>query len=560
MKKIKTSALKWVVENSKSIFIMLAFIIVVSVMLSLCGVALALVSKNVIDAATSQTNKSFLEESLKLFAVVAAQIVLQSISSNLLIRANGKLIIKFKTLIFSTLLKKDWQSISAYHSGDLLNRINSDVSVIATAVTNILPSFLSLVTKLIAGFYLLFRLDSTFSLIVLVCGPIIVLAAKIYSKKMKKYHKLVQSADGKTSSFMQESMQNMLMIKAFGSEKYISENASSLQNESYKIKIKRNTISIFANMGLYLIFSASYYIALAWGAYRLKTGVITFGTMTAFLQLINQVQTPFMSMSSLLPQFYGMLASAERLIELETLPDEPTALQNVDVSDVYRKMNGIRIHNISFAWENEKDKIFQNAEYFIKKGDFVAVAGTSGVGKSTLIKLILGIITPTSGELYAETENAKYTLNKSTRGLFAYVPQGNMILSGTIKDNIRFSNTDATDEEVLKAAEIADMNGFVSRFPDGYDTIVGERGTGLSEGQVQRIAIARAVLYNAPILLLDESTSALDEKTEKNVLKNLRAMKNKTCIIISHKKAAIEAADKVITIVDGKIKETEVNG
>lgn len=558
MKKIKTSALKWVVKNSKSIFAMLAIIIVVSVMLSLCGVILALVSKNVIDAATGQSDGSFLNESMKLFAVVAAQIALQAASSNLLIRANGTLLIRLKTLVFSTLLEKDWQSVSAYHSGDLLNRINSDINIIVTAVTNILPSFLSLITKLVAGFYLLFRLDSTFSIIVLVCGPIIVFAARIYSKKMKKYHKMVQAADGKTSSFMQESIQNMLMIKAFESEKYISDSAGKLQTESYRIKIKRNTISIFANMGLYLIFSASYYIALAWGAYRLKTGVITFGTMTAFLQLINQVQTPFMGMSTLLPQFYGMLASAERLIELEDLPDETESAVNADVKHIYENMQGIQIKNVCFAWENEKENILQNADYYIKKGEFVAIAGTSGVGKSTLIKLILGIIKPSDGEIYVEADNKKYTLDKSMRGLFAYVPQGNMILSGTIKDNIRFSNADASDEDVLNAARAADMDGFVSQLPNGYDTVVGERGTGLSEGQVQRIAIARAILYNAPILLLDECTSALDENTEKNVLENLKAMKNRTCIIISHKKAAIKAADKVITLVDGKIEE--ING
>ena len=221
-------------------------------------------------------------------------------------------------------------------------------------------------------------------------------------------------------------------------------------------------------------------------------------------------------------------------------------------------MQGIQIKNVCFAWENEKENILQNADYYIKKGEFVAIAGTSGVGKSTLIKLILGIIKPSDGEIYVEADNKKYTLDKSMRGLFAYVPQGNMILSGTIKDNIRFSNADASDEDVLNAARAADMDGFVSRLPNGYDTVVGERGTGLSEGQVQRIAIARAILYNAPILLLDECTSALDENTEKNVLENLKAMKNRTCIIISHKKAAIKAADKVITLVDGKIEE--ING
>lgn len=549
--KINKNSLKWVVKNSYTAYVRLALITLCSVALAICGVNLALASRGVIDTATGQAQGSLLEKSLELCAVVICQLILSAVGSNLNVRASGRLTISLRDKIFRGLLEKDWQAVSAYHSGELLNRINNDVNVIVTGVINILPSFLSLVTKLTAGFWVLFKLDATFSFIILIIGPVVLILARVYSKKMKYFHKKCQECDGKTASFMQESIQNILMIKSFGSEKYMVNRASQLQEVGYKTKIKRNTISIFAHIGLFIVFSAGYYIALAWGAYKLSKGLITFGTMTAFLQLINQVQTPFMGISSLLPQFYSMLASAERIMELEELENE-TGGEKQDCARLYDKTESIVIDKISFAYD--KEKIFDNASFEIKKGEFAAIAGTSGVGKSTLMKLILGIISPESGEIYIKCKKGeKYKADKSVRGLFAYVPQGNMILSGTIRDNIKFAMHEAEEEKIIACAKAAEIWDFISEQPEGLDTVVGERGLGLSEGQVQRIAIARALLYDAPVLLLDEATSALDERTEARVLENIRKISGKTCIIISHKQAAIDMADEVIDVKNGKI-------
>ena len=549
MKKLKKNALKWIAENIKTAYLKLVLVIVASVVISLLGVRLALSSKDVIDVATGAARGSFAKESIKLFSIVVLQLIVMAISSNIKARLSGGLTVHLKQRIFSKLLKKDWQSISAHHSGELLNRINSDVAVVVNGVTAILPNIFSLVTKLVSAFWAMFLLDRTFAFIAIAIGPPVIFAATLYSKKMKSLHKRTQEADGKTSAFMQESLQNMLMIKSFGSEEFISKKSGFLQNIAYKLKIKRNTISIFASSGLFLVFSAAYYAALAWGAYRLSAGIITVGTMTAFLQLINQVQTPFMGLSGVMPQFYSMIASAERIMETEQLPDE----QERNAGTIpERSFEGIRAEKLCFNYD-DGETVINEADFEIEKGQFIAVTGESGAGKSTLIKLLLGIVSPTNGKVSIVTADKEYLADKNTRNLFAYVPQGNMILSGTIRDNIRFSKMDATDEEIEKCARLADIWELICQAENGLDTVLGERGAGLSEGQVQRLAIARALIYDAPILLLDEATSALDSETEKIILQNIKNMTDKTCIIISHKKSALDFCDKQLHITNGKI-------
>ena len=555
-KKQNKNTLRWIVRVSKPIIPLLVLITVLSVVLACFGTLLAFVSKEVIDVATKQAEGSLKEQIITLSVVIGMQIFLQAVISALNVRASGRLLIGLKNHIFSSILKKDWQTISTYHSGELLNRINNDTNVIMQAVINIIPSLLSLVARISVSFGYLFVIDPSFALLMLIVGPTILICARVYSKKMKLYHKKYQDANGKTISFMQESIQNLLMVKSFCSEKYMTKKADELQNIGYRINLKRNKISIIANTGLFIIFYASYYLALAWGAYRLSAGAITFGTMTAFLQLINQIQSPFMNLSGLLPQYYAMIASSERLIEIEKLTDEPEVAGNIDTETLYSDLEYICAKNISFSYDG--DEIFKNASVSLEKGKFIAIAGSSGIGKSTLLKLFLGIIKPTDGQIVFKTKSgSQYVADKSMRRLFSYVPQGNMILSGTIRDNIVFAEKSASDEEIIKCAKLAEIWDFIDSLDDGLDTIIGERGLGLSEGQVQRIAIARALLCDSRILLLDESTSALDEKTEAAVLKNLKSLKNITCIIISHRPAALEICDKTLYISDKSFSLSE---
>ncbi len=270
------------------------------------------------------------------------------------------------------------------------------------------------------------------------------------------------------------------------------------------------------------------------------------------LQLVNQIQAPFAQLSSIMPQYFAVIASAERLMEIEALPDEVEESKNaIDVADTYNKLRAINFENISFSYD--RDIILDSTSLKVDKGDFVAITGISGIGKSTLLKLLLGVFKVQDGTIELECEDGNIPVDVNTRRLFSYVPQGNFILSGTIRESLTFINSEASDEEINEAVRISCAKEFVDELPDGIETVIGERGIGLSEGQLQRIAIARSLLSKSPVMLLDEATSALDEATEKQFLTNLKELKNKTCIIVSHKRAALEICNKHIRIIDSKI-------
>jgi len=555
--KNKTSPLKWVFNSSKRHLFSIIMLVIIGVLLSLCWVGLALISRNVIDIAAKQIVGNLLNQFLLLALIILVQMVLQVFFASLNIRTSGKLSISFKKQLFSTLLKKDWTSVSNFHSGELLNTITSDTSVITSAIVSIVPNLVSFLTRIVVSFGVLFMMDPVFASIFLVVGPMIMVVSRVYSKKMKDLHKKCQESDGKARSFMQETLQNLLVIKSFGNENAIITNSTKLQNNNFILSVKRNNISIIANICFYIAITVGYYFALAWGAYKISQGIMTYGTLIAMLQLVGQVQGPFRDLSGLLPQYYSMLASAERIMELENLADEVEFNdKTIDCNKIYADLSEILINNVTFTYD--KENILENATLGIKKGDFIAIEGTSGIGKSTLLKLILGIIMPKYGTIsFNMKDNSKIKMDKHTRSMFSYVPQGNMILSGTIRDNILFSKLDINDVEVIKAAQIAEIWGFIDSLPQNLDTELGEKGIGLSEGQIQRIAIARAVLHNSPILLLDEATSALDEKTEWAVLNNLKSLNTKTCIVISHKKAALDVCNKSICIRNGQIIQLE---
>ena len=395
-----------------------------------------------------------------------------------------------------------------------------------------------------------------FALAFLVGGVFVFLSTRMFRKTLKRLHKQVQQTEGKTRSFMQETISNLLVIKTFVAEDKINQQTDVLQQENYVARMKRRFFGIAANAGLSTTFNIGYGVALAFGAYRLLNG-LDYGTVTAMLQLVNQIQGPFASLSGIMPKYFAIIASAERLMEIENLPEEESSnADDVDVPSAYRDLRALQFDHIDFRYD--RDVILDHTSLTINKGDFVAITGISGIGKSTLLKLLLGVFPTQDGSIYLEMADGSHIpADKHTRRLFAYVPQGNMLLSGTILDNLKFINSNATDEEVQRAVEIACADTFINELPQGLMTVIGERGMGLSEGQVQRLAIARSLLSKSPVLLLDEATSALDEETEHRFLKNLKALQNVTCIIVSHKKAALRICNKHVRIEDCKIVSEE---
>ncbi len=553
------SALKWIINTAKGSWVFVFIYALLSAALAYFGILTAYGTKDVVNGATSNDAALLKRGAIYLLILVVVQILLKIFNGNMYERSRAKIEIKIRTRVFESIMKKDYAAISAHHSGDLLNRLTSDVQTICDGVTGLVPHIVSLLTKMISAVVIIAGLDWIFAAIFLAGGALIALISLFFRKYLKNIHKEAQSADGKVRSFFQESLASLLVIKVFNAYKQISEKARLLQEDNYKIRIKRATISIFANTGVQMAFSLGYLFAMVLGGFRVYRGMIDIGELTAILQLVNQIQSPLYALAGVIPTYYSVIASAERIIEIENYADEAESDGSLyDRYECYEKLKEIVFDSVTFKYN--RDYVFKNATAVIKKGDFVAITGISGIGKSTLLKLLLGVVYPQEGTIKIVTEDSEKQVDRNTRSLFSYVPQGNMLLSGTLRENVTFMCKEKSDEEIERAVKLSCSDDFVSRLPDGLETVVGERGLGLSEGQIQRIAIARAILYDAPIILFDEATSALDEETEERLLKNIRAMENKTCVIVSHKPAALTVCNKEIRIEDGKILVSESFG
>lgn len=559
MRKSDWAAIRWIFKIGKSQIPKVIVLLFTNALGAALSIYYANFSKHIINGATEYKDMHYvIRYAVYLLILIMVQLLLNLVGNSFSERCKGRLDMIFKKHMLQTVMKKDYSSVAAYHTGDLNNLLFNDVLVITENFTTLLPNVVFFVVKLLSAFVYLVVIDRVFALVFLIGGIFVFLFTRMFRKTLKRLHKQVQATEGKTRSFIQEAISNLLVVKTFVVEDKISDATDVLQAENYAARMKRRFFGIAANAGLSTTFNVGYVFALAFGAYRLLNG-LDYGTVTAMLQLVNQIQGPFASLSGIMPKYYAMLASAERLMEIEALPDEDEDNQvDIDVQQTYKALEAIHFDHIDFKYD--RDVILSDTSLDVRKGDFVAIMGISGIGKSTLLKLLLGVFKVQGGAISLQLQDGSFLpVDKHTRRLFAYVPQGNMLLSGTILDNLKFINADATQSEVDEAVRIACAKSFIDELPDGLMTVIGEHGLGLSEGQVQRLAIARSLLSKSPVLLLDEATSALDEETEKQFLTNLKALNNVTCIIVSHKKAALEICNKHVQIIDSKIV-SEDNG
>lgn len=536
--------LKWIISNSLFILPLLIVLIVINMAVSTCTIVFALLSKNLVNAAVASDMGALWRYGLVFATIIVIEIALRVINSRMTVSFGGRMEMRFREKIFASILGKKWSEVNRYHSGEIVNRIKSDTSIITSGIMHILPNGAMFLTRIILALMVLFTIDYQFALIICIISPLLLLFGRLYSKKMKFFHKEVQKSEGNAISYMIESIQNLTVVKAFGGEKSSAKALKSIQKETLSLRLRRNAWNILASVSMMLLFTGGYAFTIFWGAFRIATGFLTFGDFTAMIQLVNQVQSPAKSMGSLLVTYQNMIASAERILEFEEFSDDYLSSRAATPSD----FSSINFDRVSFSYGN--DKVLDAASMCVHKGEFVALCGISGSGKSTIIRLLLSLVDPDEGEIYI-TGTEKRTLDPSLRSLFAYVPQGNMLISGTIADNIAFYS-DVSREEIEAAAKVAQME-FVDSLPLGLDTPLGEKGSGLSEGQIQRIAIARALVRKTPVLLLDEATSALDEDTEIRLLDALKAEKDKTVIIITHRKKVLDYCDKMLTLTDGKL-------
>ena len=575
LKKLKPSKdlwvkIKWMGSYAKPAVPFLIFSIIVNIIFAVIGIYNVTVSKSLIDSAISGDSDATIRWLIIMLSITLISMLSSPVTSFMSTHSSTKLTQNIQRKIYQHIQCSDWLEQSKFHSVSLLTRVTSDVSNISSAILGTIPSLVSLTVTLVGSFYTLISWAPSIAFAAVFIGPFLILVGKYFSRKLKDLYKEAQEEDVKYRSFMQESIQNIMIVKTFCMEKINMHRLVEIQNNKYKIAMRNTKLSVMTSMSMSFCSSIAYFTIFTWGVLNIAKGVSTYGTFTGMLQLYSKVQAPFSSLASMIPGLISTIAAAERLMEIEAIPVEKmadekelddigsleVALDSISskVSSTFNKPN-IVFDNVSFAYK-ANNNILNNINLTIDAGETIAFVGPSGEGKTTMIRLILSLINPTEGNILLSEGNLVKEINRNYRELISYVPQGNTLFSGSIRDNLKYGNPYASDDEIKAALKNACALDFVNELEDGLDTMIGEKGVGISEGQAQRIAIARSFLRERPILILDEATSALDPETEVNVLKAVRELPTKpTCIIITHRPSALNICNRIMKLEKGHIRE-----
>lgn len=555
----KSHVLKWIFAKAKGGRIGIALLGAVHAAISLSAVVFAVLLQRVVDMAVAQNREGLVNWLLLLTGLILLQILLKGIARYAEERVRAASENAIRSNVYDVILTRSYGDISRCHSGELLTRLTSDITTVVNNLVTVFPNAFAMLVKLVGAAVVLFALDWRFTLIYLIGGVLLLGATALFRNRLKAMHKRVQKAEGKVRSFIQETIGSLLVIRSFGYEQGAEAVADDLMEKHKVRRLEKNMVSVLCNIGFGLLMNGGYMFGLAWCAFGIVRGQVTYGTLTAVLQLVGQMQTPFANISLYISRYYEMVASAERLMELENMPAESEAkhISNADRDELYRQLDFIELENITFAYsDRDSDLVLDNASYTINKRDFVAIMGNSGIGKSTLLKLLLAVYNLSNGTMnFVTTNGEKRPVTAGTRPMFSYVPQESFMMSGTIGEAVAPLGQREIDRELVKRACQIACADFVEELPEGIDTRIGERGLGLSEGQKQRLAIARAICTDAPVLLLDEATSALDMETEARVLNNIKKLTDKTVIIVTHRTGALDYCNRVVTVEDKQLIE-----
>ena len=440
------------------------------------------------------------------------------------------------------ILRSVWRGREYHHSADVLNRLEFDVNNVVNFLTETIPNTLSVLAMFIGAFFYLFSMDKGLALTVIAIFPAFIAMSKVYIGKMRSLTRQVRDSDSKVQSVLQETIQYRMLIKTLESDEEMVGRLESTQNELRQRVVRRTKFSVFSNVIVNFGFAFGYLVAFLWAALRMAAHTLSFGGMTAFLQLVNKIQGPARNLTKLVPAFVSVFTAAERLMELEEDPLEEQG------TPIYIKGPcGIRLNHVGYTYADGEDRVIDDLSFDFKPGSCTAVLGETGAGKTTLVRMILALLQPQQGEVEIYHGSVSQTLTPRHRCNFVYVPQGNTLMSGTIRENLRLGRLDATDEEMLEALHTSCAD-FVSELPEGLSTYCSEQGGGLSEGQAQRIAIARSLLRDRSVMLFDEATSALDPETERQLLRNILSEHDKTIIFITHRPAVIDYCDQTLKL------------
>ncbi len=561
------STLKWLWQVPGRKKALIAALTAAQVLLGGCGVLYALLLRSIVNSAVAHEGASFWHYVMLMILLVAGQLMLQALIRWLGELSRATLENTFKQRLTGCILRKDYASVSAFHTGEWLNRLTNDCVIVANGYAEILPGLAGMIVRLVSALVMLIVLDRFFALVMLPGGAALVAVTYAFRKVLKRLHKSMQESDGRLRGFLQEHISSLMIVKSFAAEEQTEQGSVIRMNEHKAARLKKNYFSNFCNVGFGAAMQGMFLFGVICCACGILNNTVSYGTLTAVMQLMGQVQAPFTNISGYLPRYYAMLASAERLMTAETFPDDcpEPMLEAERVQAYYRdRFQAIALRNADFSYplQGTEQKeigtaVFQDLSLEIRKGEYTAFTGTSGCGKSTVLKLLMCIYPLDDGERLLLDREGAVPLTAEWRRLFAYVPQGNQLMSGKLRDAVAFACPEQADndEKLLQALSIACADEFLPELENGLDTMLGERGAGLSEGQMQRLAIARAIFADNPILLLDESTSALDEGTEKRLLHNIRSLTDKTVIIVTHRKTVLSICDRVLEFTESGMRE-----
>lgn len=551
---------KWIFSYSKKYRWIVVFYVIVGIIGSTMSIGTAYLGRILINIVVGKEMDKLWVLIVATIGMLILSLVLSSVNSYISARISIYVNNDIQAGIFDRIMDARWKELSSYPSGDLLNRFNGDVGTIASNAINWIPNLVINIYTFIATLVVLWRMDIGMALIAFISAPFLLGLSKFILRRMKEYRKRVLELNSQMMSFEVETFYNFEMIKSFGIFGYYSRKLHAWQQRYKKFNLDYNNFQIKSNILLTLVSTIVSSAAFAYCLYRLWTGQILYGDMTFFLQQRSALSSRFSSLISTIPGMINSAVSAHRVRELMDLPREEHDPERVKYMEE-RKGQGIKLHvnDMTFGYD-ERVNVYEHTEFHVSSGEIVAVMAESGGGKTTLIRLLLGMLEPSVGSVTLQSGSGEeFPVNADLRRFFAYVPQGNTMFSGTIAENMRMVNEEATDEDVVNALKTACAWDFVESLPEGINSSLGERGRGLSEGQSQRISIARALLRGAPILLLDEATSALDSETEEQVLHNIMASHPDRLIILStHRPAALRLCNKIYKISEGKISESSV--
>lgn len=546
-KKLSKSTLQYLREvtgNKKKYFLIL---ITVQILQGISGVCFALLLRTVIDSAVAHDGKLLIRNICLFIGLICLQMLFSALLRYYNELSKSTFENSCKARLFQQILSKDYGYVTSVHSAEWMNRLTSDTVVVSTGLTEIVPGIAGMAAKMIGALSMIIVLEPRFVFIIGIGGIFMIVLTSIFRKKLRAYHKIMQEKDGKVRIFLQEHLHSLMIVKVFTKEQDTYKQSLQTMEEHQRARMDKTRFSNICNIGFSFMMNGAYVLGAIYSVVGIYRGTVSYGTLMAMLQLINQIQSPFANITSYIPKYYAMIASSERLLDIESSVQD--RIENNGCMD----FDSLTLENINFSYEKSREEILNNFSFTLRKGECVGFTGPSGCGKSTVLKVLLSLYPITSGKKTIFYNNKEDELTSKYRHLFSYVPQGNQLMSGTIRDVVTFSNVE-NEEKIWNALKIACTSEFVQKLPDGLDTKLKEQGSGISEGQMQRLAIARAIYSNRPILLLDEATSALDVNTEKQVLSNLKEMKDVTVIIITHRLEALSICTREVQF---KVRENE---